>query len=1700
MAGTIGIGVATGQALNAAIAAIDVGGSLSATNTNYTILITTDLSLASAIPAINLAAGDTLSIQGDNIDNTNLSAVIDGGDSRGFIVNSGVVSISDLTLTAMSAPGGTGGAVYVAAGASVSTSSVNFNGDSAAAGGAVYVAQGGTFSASGGSIAGGGAGNGIFIQGNGSITLTNETVTGAIAGAGSVVTKGTVTLGASTQYTGGTQVNGTLSLLAPGAAGSGAITFGTPIGDTLVIGASDAPSNLIDGFIPNPGAGPTASDVIDLQGIGLATSYTLSATNQLSVVGPHGTVKLNLDPTQNYASDSFVLQADAGTGTAAGTSVTVVQSDFLVASEADLNAALALIDVGGKFATPNVAYTIMFTAGFTLTTDLDAINLAGGSSVTINGAGFTLDGAGTFRGFFDYAGGLTLSNMTIQNAVATGGAGGSGATPGGGGAGLGGGLFVASGGAATLSDVSFVNDQAIGGAAGAAGGTAIGGGGGLGGAGGAGGGSGTLLRGGGGGGIGLGATGGNASGSTNGGGGIVIGAAPGLSGTGNGPAGGAGGAWGGGGGAAGIVVTHSSGRGGTTHYAPGVAGSGGVGGTFGGGAAGGGVAGFGGGGANSAGGWGGGGSGAIASGFGGGIGVAGGAGGGLGAGGAIFVQQGGSLTITGGSVSNGTALGGTGSTGAGNGQGLGGGLFGQGNDTITLAPVAGDTLSIADSIADGAGSGGSGSVGLAMDGAGTAVLSGTNSFTGGIIVNSGTLSLQSATAAGAGPVVFGYGATAKLVIGFGDKPAGVISDFLPGITIDLQGIGTATAAMLGPNDVLSVTGGTSTVTLALDPAQIFSGESFSVTGDGSGGTLLTAVTVGGDHPPHISGAPATVTGSDTTPLAPLAGMTIADLDSGQTETATLTLSSTANGVLSNLGGGSYNIVTGTYTVSGTAAAVTAALDRLVFAPTEHQVAPGGTVQTQFALTVTDGTMSVAATDTVSVTAANTPPVIVNNSPNDAEGYWGVAMQPFKAVQVVDSDAAASETVTFAIDPSAIGSGGNAVGTLALPSMPGVTLTNTGLDSYTLSAASPALVNAALQALSFTPLEYTPVGTGYTIADIYISVSDGIATAPSTTRVEVLAGLPTVTGAPSQQVVADNATLKPFAKVKIADSSGLLVQSLTILLQDSNGTRTDATGTLSGAGLIKTGVGTYTLAINNVGGDTTAAVTAEVDKLVFTPAVSSSVATTSFVFSVWDGATTSDTTATTVTATPLVPAITGTVAGQTGSDVAPLAPFSQVNISDTPGQTSEVVTITLRNGQGVITDGHGTLSGAGLTKTGTGTYTLAAGTAAAVTAALRAVVFHPAHGIVAAGKTATTSFTIQVSDGSAVASDATTSAIITEAKYIVGPIAGHATLVGTAGSDVIVARFSGNTIVANGNSAYVNAGAGAATVDLGGGNVTVALAGSGNSVVGGNGNDSVSGAFGTSVVALGNGNDTMRTTGEFNTTVVGGGNDVITMTSGIHNPVGSPLPSNTLTLGNGTDRVVLNEDNDQVSLGSGQNSVTITGNANYVLNNPATPTGEDLSTVTVSGHGNEVRLAAGVSQTLTDNATSSANIFVLNGSTGASLALHGSSDMVFINGGSATVSDLGVGLDVTLGPAAVGSSDAGSVILQHLTAGLSAAVIDLAGGVGGYASVGAVLAALTSDGAGGTFLPLGSGGVDFAGVSPSSLQASNFALTPTVFHG
>ncbi len=159
-----------------------------------------------------------------------------------------------------------------------------------------------------------------------------------------------------------------------------------------------------------------------------------------------------------------------------------------VSTETQLRDAIFAANSGGDS-------TINITGNITLTQSLPMIT----ASVTVTGNNNTIDANNAGRAFFVQAGTVSISNLTINNAVAQGGDGGNGARlpsagqGGGGGGGLGAGaaVFVNQGAAAALTNVTVGNASATGGAGGNGGnaqagfgGTGGGGGGGLGGNGG----------------------------------------------------------------------------------------------------------------------------------------------------------------------------------------------------------------------------------------------------------------------------------------------------------------------------------------------------------------------------------------------------------------------------------------------------------------------------------------------------------------------------------------------------------------------------------------------------------------------------------------------------------------------------------------------------------------------------------------------------------------------------------------------------------------------------------------------------------------------------------------------------------------------------------------------------------------------------------------------------------------------------------------------------------------------------------------------------------------------------------------------------------------------------------------------------------------------------------------------------------------
>jgi plastocyanin len=496
-------------------------------------------------------------------------------------------------------------------------------------------------------------------------------------------------------------------------------------------------------------------------------------------------------------------------------------------------------------------------------------------------------------------------------------------------------------------------------------------------------------------------------------------------------------------------------------------------------------------------------------------------------------------------------------------------------------------------------------------------------------------------------------------------------------------------------------------------------------------------------------------------------------------TLTLTsagVASDANGTLS--GAGLSKTGVGTYTLAaGSPGTVTAELAALVFTPTAHEVAPGQSVTTglSFAVSNDGGPVVSATTAGIVATAVNDPATIAGVRTVAQTTSDEARLSPLATISITDPDLGATEAVTLTLTSGGIATDAN--GTLS-----GAGLSKTGVGTYTLAAGSPGTVSAELAALSFTPTAHQVVPGQSVTTGLTLAVSNDSGAAVTNTSTQIIAtavnDAPVIGGTRSGQATSDEARLAPLTAVSITDPDFGASEAVTLTLT-SGGVATDANGTLSGAGLTKTGVGTYIVAAGSP-----SAVTAELAALVFTPtahevAPGQSVATGITVAVSNDGgaAVTDSTTSIVATAANDAPKISGTVSGVATSDEGRPTPLAGVSISDPDYGASEAVTLTLTSG-GVATDANGSLSGAGLTKTGVGTYTLAAGSPAAVTAALAALIFTPSAHQVTPGQSVTTGLTLSVSnDGGAAVTNTATSIVATavnDAPTISGTAGGQTT--------------------------------------------------------------------------------------------------------------------------------------------------------------------------------------------------------------------------------------------------------------------------------------------------------------------------------------
>jgi hypothetical protein len=151
--------------------------------------------------------------------------------------------------------------------------------------------------------------------------------------------------------------------------------------------------------------------------------------------------------------------------------------------------------------------------------------------------------------------------------------------------------------------------------------------------------------------------------------------------------------------------------------------------------------------------------------------------------------------------------------------------------------------------------------------------------------------------------------------------------------------------------------------------------------------------------------------------------------------------------------------------------------------------------------------------------------------------------------------------------------------------------------------------------------------------------------------------------------ASEAAVKPFAGVTIADPNVGATDTLTIALGGAGGTLT-GTGLSAGVG------GVYTLS------GTAAAITSELDALIFTPKAGApnTFSTTTFTLSDQSnagGAPVVDSTTSVIDNDPAVePTITGTVSGNMTASEASVKPFAHVTIGDANVGATDTLTITI----------------------------------------------------------------------------------------------------------------------------------------------------------------------------------------------------------------------------------------------------------------------------------------------------------------------------------------------------------------------------------------------------------------------------------------
>ena len=518
--------------------------------------------------------------------------------------------------------------------------------------------------------------------------------------------------------------------------------------------------------------------------------------------------------------------------------------------------------------------------------------------------------------------------------------------------------------------------------------------------------------------------------------------------------------------------------------------------------------------------------------------------------------------------------------------------------------------------------------------------------------------------------------------------------------------------------------------------------------------LTLAVTATNNSPVLSASGVTNIT--DKATANPFLHVLVTDVDNSgaQPQTVTVTLASTntgfllipTNGVGTNWSLGN-NFV---YTLANVApSAVSNAISTLVYQPIENTL-PAGTYDTNtFTISDFDGWATVSSSSVkVVVYSTNDVPTIQGLS---LGGNFPVLTGPPLTLfgsplsQVTLNDVDHNDSLTNNNGQSLIWhvvlTGTNVLGQL--------TYNNQPVGSSYAGTNEASLASTVLHGLNYLPptANLSP-GTTNSMT-ITISADDqhgGKATNTITLVLSSSVLSPDLSGTQSGQTVNDNSTIAPFSTVIIHGNNG---DAVTVQVQLSGaGITNDIQGLFINPGSFTRTAVSNQASIYSISGSGEA-VTAAIESLIFQPTANrikgGTTETAIFKITIIDSGIPYSDSSTFISIAPVndAPQIFGVSPLITIYDDSSAAPFSSVLVSDVDenGQQVNQLTINLDNAaKGVLTTNN-----VAVTTVSNGVYTIS-GTPAALTTAIRQLVFKPTSGRVPFGQTETTTFTILLNDG------------------------------------------------------------------------------------------------------------------------------------------------------------------------------------------------------------------------------------------------------------------------------------------------------------------------------------------------------------------